>query len=47
MEMYQNGEIDYLYYIQSIEQAVQVRIEYLENLHAYNKTAIEFNYLTE
>ncbi|WP_093304430.1 CusA/CzcA family heavy metal efflux RND transporter [Salegentibacter agarivorans] len=42
---YQNGEIDFLEYIQSLESANQILLSYLENLNAYNQTVIAINYL--
>ncbi|NNE01668.1 MAG: TolC family protein, partial [Eudoraea sp.] len=43
---FRNGEIDFFQYIQSIENAYEIKLNYLESLNAYNKTAIEINYLT-
>ncbi|MGV8946342.1 MAG: CusA/CzcA family heavy metal efflux RND transporter [Lutibacter sp.] len=42
---YKNGEIDFFQYIQSIETANQLNIDYLTNLNAYNQIALEINYL--
>lgn len=42
---YQNGEIDFFQYIQSLESSVELRLSYLENLNAYNQTVIAINYL--
>ena len=42
---YDVGEIDFFRYIQSIENASDIRLEYLDNLASYNQTAIELNYL--
>ncbi|MEP6260349.1 MAG: CusA/CzcA family heavy metal efflux RND transporter [Gillisia sp.] len=42
---YQNGEIDFFQYIQSLESANQLSLAYLENLNAYNQTVIAINYL--
>ncbi|MBZ9630988.1 CusA/CzcA family heavy metal efflux RND transporter [Salegentibacter sp. LM13S] len=42
---YQNGEIDFLQYIQSLESANEILLSYLENLNAYNQTVIAINYL--
>ena len=41
-----NGEIDFFQYIQSIENAYAIRIQYLEVLNDYNQTVITLNYLT-
>jgi cobalt-zinc-cadmium resistance protein CzcA len=43
---FRNGEIDFFQYIQSIENAYEIKLNYLESLNEYNKTAIEINYLT-
>tara|TARA_R110002020_G_scaffold108281_2_gene251069 strand:+ start:55901 stop:60247 length:4347 start_codon:yes stop_codon:yes gene_type:complete len=42
---YQNGEIDFFQYIQSLENAYEIELSYLENLNAYNQTVIRINYL--
>ncbi|MFA5297376.1 MAG: CusA/CzcA family heavy metal efflux RND transporter [Lutibacter sp.] len=42
---YKNGEIDFFQYIQSIETANQLNIDYLTNLNAFNQIALEINYL--
>lgn len=43
---FRNGEIDFYQYIQSIEGAYEIKLEYLEKLNEYNTTAIDINYLT-
>ncbi|MEQ9439634.1 MAG: CusA/CzcA family heavy metal efflux RND transporter [Cyclobacteriaceae bacterium] len=45
-QSYFNGEIDYFQYIQSLEQARELELNYLNNLHQYNHTVLEINYLT-
>ena len=40
------GEIDYLMYINSIEQAITIKTEYLLAMNQYHQTVIEINYLT-
>lgn len=42
---YDVGEIDFFRYIQSLENAVELRLEYLDNLSQYNENVIELNYL--
>ena len=42
---YENGEIDFFQYIQSLENAYDIELSYLENLNAYNQTIISLNYL--
>ncbi|MEZ2413907.1 CusA/CzcA family heavy metal efflux RND transporter [Muriicola sp. E247] len=43
---YRSGEIDFFQYIQSIENAYEIMINYLDSLNEYNQTIIEINYLT-
>ncbi len=43
---FKNGEIDFFRYIQSLENAFEIRIEYLTSLNQYNQTVIQLNYLT-
>lgn len=42
---YDNGEIDYFQYIQSLENAATIEINYLDNLNEYNQAVLELNYL--
>ncbi len=43
---FKHGEIDYFQYIQILENAKQIQLDYLENLNQYNQTVININYLT-
>jgi cobalt-zinc-cadmium resistance protein CzcA len=43
---YKSGEIDFFQYIQSLENAYEIKLAYLESLNMYNQTIIEINYLT-
>jgi cobalt-zinc-cadmium resistance protein CzcA len=43
---FRNGEIDFYQYIQSLESAYEVKLEYLDKLNEYNTIVIEINYLT-
>lgn len=43
---YKHGEIDFFQYIQSLENAKEIELNYLDNLNQYNQTVIEINYLT-
>lgn len=43
---FSNGEIDFFQYIQSLENAYEIRINYLDVLSQYNQTVIAINYLT-
>ena len=43
---FRNGEIDFYQYIQSLESAYEVKLEYLDKLNAYNTVVININYLT-
>jgi cobalt-zinc-cadmium resistance protein CzcA len=42
---YSNGEIDFYQYIQNIENATTIELEYLDNLNSYNQAVLELNYL--
>lgn len=42
---YEVGEIDFFRYVQSLENATDIRLTYLDNLAQYNQTVIELNYL--
>ena len=41
-----NGEVDFLQYVQLLESATKIEINYLQNLFDYNSTILELNYLT-
>jgi cobalt-zinc-cadmium resistance protein CzcA len=43
---YKEGEVDYVEYITTLEQAVQIKESYLNRLNLYNQTVNEINYLT-
>ncbi len=43
---FRNGEIDFFQYIQSIENAYEIMLNYLDSLNEYNQSIIEINYLT-
>ena len=43
---FKNGEIDFYQYFLSLENAYQIRLEYLDNLNQYNQTVIKMNYIT-
>ncbi|MFW5761830.1 MAG: efflux RND transporter permease subunit, partial [Cyclobacteriaceae bacterium] len=42
---YQAGESGYLQYLQSLEQAIRIKLSYLESLNQYNHLAFEIKYL--
>ncbi len=42
---YTDGEIDFFQYIQSLETATSIVLEYLENLVQYNEVTFEINYM--
>ncbi|MBR9757002.1 MAG: CusA/CzcA family heavy metal efflux RND transporter [Algicola sp.] len=42
---YKTGEIDFFQYIQSLETATDIELEYLSNLNTYNQTVITINHL--
>jgi len=41
---YKAGEIDFFRYVQSIEQAQRIKLDYLSKLRDYNQTIIQLNY---
>lgn len=43
---FRNGEIDFYQYIQSLESAYEITLDYLDKLQLYNQTVIAINYLT-
>lgn len=43
---FRNGEIDFYQYIQSLESAYEIKLNYLDELNQYNQTVIAINYLT-
>jgi len=43
---YQNGEIDFFRFIQSLETATEIELNYLDNLAGYNRIILDLNYLT-
>ncbi|MGB3777927.1 MAG: CusA/CzcA family heavy metal efflux RND transporter [Tunicatimonas sp.] len=42
---FQEGEIDFLQYVQTLDNATSIELEYLDNLSAYNQTLLEREYL--
>jgi cobalt-zinc-cadmium resistance protein CzcA len=44
---YEMGQIDFFNFIQSIENAYQLKLDYIESLRKYNDLAIELNYLVK
>lgn len=42
---YKQGEIDFFQYIQSLENATTIQVEYLDTLLQFNKTQLELQYL--
>ncbi|MBN2805511.1 MAG: CusA/CzcA family heavy metal efflux RND transporter [Prolixibacteraceae bacterium] len=43
---YESGAIDFFRFVQSIENALQIQMEYLDHLSEYNRLVLEINYLT-
>jgi cobalt-zinc-cadmium resistance protein CzcA len=43
---YAEGEIDFFRFAQSVDRAVEIEIEHLENLYRYDELVLEINYLT-
>ncbi len=46
LRSFQEGEIDFLQYAQTLDNAQSIQLEYLENLHRYNQTLLSLQYLT-
>jgi len=42
---YLNGEINFFQYVQSIDNALQIKLDYLSMLSSYNQSVIQLNYL--
>ncbi len=42
---YKHGEIDFFQYIQSLENATIIQVDYLDNVLRYNQTQLEIQYL--
>ncbi len=42
---YKQGEIDFFQYIQSLENATIIEVEYLDNVLLFNKTHLDYQYL--
>ncbi len=45
-QSYAAGEIDFFRLVQSIDSAVEIELNYLENLYLYNELALEINFMT-
>ena len=43
---FESGELDFFQYLQTLERAVLLKVDYLENLSQYNVAALSLNYLT-
>ncbi len=43
---FKNGEIDFFQYIQTLENAYDIKLEFLKALNQFNQTVIAINYLT-
>ena len=43
---FRNGEINFYQYLQSLESAYEITLDYLDKLQLYNETAIAVNFLT-
>ena len=45
--LYRNGEIEYLEYIRSIGQAINMKLSYLDSLNEYNRVTQKMNYVVK
>ena len=43
---FQNGEIDFFQFIQSLENAYEIRLDHLDALNEYNQTVLSLNHLS-
>ncbi len=43
---YDAGEIDFFRFVQSVDGAMEIELDYLENLHQYNQLVLDINYMT-
>ncbi len=43
---FQSGEIDFFQYVQSMDQAIRIEINYLKDKKAYNEIVLDINYFT-
>ncbi|MDA3817276.1 MAG: CusA/CzcA family heavy metal efflux RND transporter [Prolixibacteraceae bacterium] len=43
---YDAGEIDFFRFVHSLENAINIKIEYINSLQKYNNTVLEINFLT-
>jgi hypothetical protein len=44
---FENGMIDYTKFAASIETALQIKLDYFDNVFKYNQATLELNYLSE
>ena len=42
---YKHGEIDFFQYIQSLENALQIKIDYLDAILEYNNTILDIEFI--
>ena len=45
-QSYAAGEIDFFRFVQSLDNAIEIELNYLDNLFEYNKLVLEINFLT-
>ena len=43
---FKNGEIDFFQYLQSMQQVVEIKLNYIQSLNQYNQSVININYLS-
>ena len=43
---FENGEINFFQYLQSIENALEIMLEYMDTLNDYNQAAVQLKYIT-
>ena len=42
---YKHGEIDFFQFIQSLENATTIQVDYLDAVNQYNKTQLDLQYV--
>jgi cobalt-zinc-cadmium resistance protein CzcA len=43
---YDTGEIDFFRFVQSLDNAIEIELDYLDNLFKYNELVLDINFLT-
>jgi len=46
LKSYAAGEIDFFRFVQSMDNGIEIELNYLDDLNKYNEVVLEINYLT-